>query len=407
MIANSDGTFERRLLARNYPDKLDAPSWSSDGDSIVFAHGNSASGSQSMSLMEFRVNDGATRELSSERFANIAKIAALPHNQGLIMSAVKTLEEYRQLWIVSFPKMEFKEITAGLNSYSDLSIAANANKIVASQATRAFDIWVGESRDAQNLRKITAATDRFCWTPDQSLIYALTASGSVDLWMMHPDGQQQKQLTANTATNDAPAVTSDGRYIVFISNRGGVFQVWRMNIDGSNPVQITNGAGKNFPAISPDGKWILYNTTEDWQLWKVSIDGGESSRLTDYYSLFPSISPDGKMIACLGKNGSKAALLVLPFAGGRPLKSFDLAGQNFSGTRLEWTPDGKELIYAKEQDGTTTLIKQPLNGGRAADITKFEDELFDFGYSADGQLLAITRGGWQHDIVLFTDLSLR
>jgi hypothetical protein len=40
-------------------------------------------------------------------------------------------------------------------------------------------------------------------------------------------------------------------------------------------------------------------------------------------------------------------------------------------------------------------------------ITKFEDELFDFGYSADGQLLAITRSGWQHDIVLFTGLSLR
>jgi tricorn protease len=179
-----------------------------------------------------------------------------------------------------------------------------------------------------------------------------------------------------------------------------------MNTDGSSPLQVTSGGGKNFPATSPDGKWILYNTTDDWQLWKVSIDGGESSRLTNYYALFPSISPDGKMVACLGRSGSKASLLVLSIAGGQPLKTLDLEGQNFSGTRLEWTPDGKALIYATEQDGTTILVKRPLNGGHVAEVTKFEDELFDFGYSSDGQLLAVTHGGWQNDIVMFTDVSL-
>src|SRR5678809_161013 len=37
MIANSDGTNESKLLARQYPDKLDAPVWSPDGESIVCA----------------------------------------------------------------------------------------------------------------------------------------------------------------------------------------------------------------------------------------------------------------------------------------------------------------------------------------------------------------------------------
>ena len=36
---------------------------------------------------------------------------------------------------------------------------------------------------------------------------------------------------------------------------------------------------------------------------------------------------------------------------------------------------------------------------------EFEDEVFDFGYSSDGQLLAVTRGGWQHDVVLISDLN--
>ncbi len=34
-----------------------------------------------------------------------------------------------------------------------------------------------------------------------------------------------------------------------------------------------------------------------------------------------------------------------------------------------------------------------------------QEELFDFDYSADGQFLAVTRGGWKHDVVLISDLN--
>src|ERR1043166_3026021 len=406
IIAKSDGTNESKLLARQYPDKLDAPAWSPDGESIVCAYGNSAAGSQGVSLVEVRAVDGSTRELSGERFFNIAKIVWLPQKTGVIMSAAKKPEGYRQLWRVSYPALQFTEITAGLSSFSDLSLTRNGDKVVASQSTRAFDLWVGATRESENLKKVTAVMDKFCWTPDGRLVYSLNTIGNVDLWVMRPDGQEQKQLTLNSATNDAPTVTPDGRYIVFISNRTGAFQVWRMQVDGSDPVALTNGGGKNFPAISPDGKWVLYNTTDDWQLWRVSLSGGEPTRLSDSYALFPSVSPDGKMIACLGRSDSKAVLRILSFEDGRPLKTFDLAAPTFSSNRLQWTRDGKAVIYGTEHDGVTSICKQPLSGGEPAVVTKFEDELADFSYSPDGQSLAVARGGWQHDIVLIRDLSL-
>jgi eukaryotic-like serine/threonine-protein kinase len=406
IIANSDGTNESKLLDRQYPDKLDAPVWSPDGESIVCAYGNSAAGSQGMSLVEVRTVDGNTRELSSEKFFNIAKIEWLPQKSGLLMSAAKKSEDYRQLWRVSYPGPQFTEVSAGLSSFSDLSLDRNGDKVVASQSTRAFDLWVGATRETENLKKVTAVMDKFCWTPDGRLVYSLNTIGNVDLWVMRPDGQEQKQLTLNSATNDAPTVTPDDHYIVFISNRAGAFQVWRMQIDGSDPVPLTNGGGKNFPAISPDGKWVLYNTTDDWQLWRVSINGGEPTRLSDSYALFPSISPDGKMIACLGRSDSKAVLRILSFEGGRPLKTFDLAAPSFSSNRIQWTRDGKAVIYGTEHDGVTSVFRQPLNGSEPAVVTKFEDELADFSYSQDGQSLAVARGGWQHDIVLIRDLSL-
>jgi len=405
MIANADGANESKLLSRQYPDKLDAPAWSPDGESIVCAYGNSAAGSQGVSLVEVRA-DGSMRELSGEKFYNIAKIVWLPHKTGLLMSAAKKSEGYRQLWRVSYPGLQFTEITAGLSSFADVSLSGNGDKVVASQSTRAFDLWVGETRASENLKKTTSVMDKFCWTPDGRLVYSLNTIGNVDLWVMRPDGQEQRQLTLNSATNDAPTVTPDGRYIVFISNRAGAFQVWRMQMDGSDPVPLTNGGGKNFPSLSPDGKWVLYNTTDDWQLWRVSIAGGEATRLSDSYALFPSISPDGKMIACLGRSDSQAVLRILPFAGGPPLKTFALAAANFSGNRIQWTRDGKALIYGTELDGVTSLFRQPLSGGAPTVVTKFEDELADFSYSPDGQSLAVARGGWQQDIVLIRDLSL-
>ena len=112
------------------------------------------------------------------------------------------------------------------------------------------------------------------------------------------------------------------------------------------------------------------------------------------------------MIACLGRSDSKAVLRILPFDGGPPLKTFDLAAPTFSGNRIQWTRDGKALIYGTELDGVTSMFRQPLNGGGPNLVMKFEDELADFSYSHDGQSLAVARGGWQHDIVLIRDLSL-
>lgn len=359
-----------------------------------------------MTIVEVRVADGTKKELSSTRFFWIAKLALLPRGSGLILSARKSLGDNNQLWRVSYPGMEISQISEGVNSFGDLSLTANAEKAAASQETSICDIWVGSSREPKTLKRITQATDNFCWTPNGHVVYSSTASGNRDLWIMQPNGTEQRQLTVSPAVDGTPAVTADNRYIVFMSNRSSTFQIWRMNLDGSNQIQLTNEGGKNYPSISPDGKWVLYNSTDDWHVWKVSIDGGEPARLTDYPAWYPSISPDGKMIACVGRNESKRELLILPFEGGQPLKRIDFAGWRFSGTRIQWTRDGKGLIYAAERNGATGIVKQPLKGGLPeTTAVPGEDDLFDFGYSFDGEFLAVTRGEWQHDIVLISDLN--
>jgi Tol biopolymer transport system component len=287
--------------------------------------------------------------------------------------------------------------------YDDLSLATKSNIAVASQLTRVSDIWVGEAAHPDSLRKVTPAIDEFAWSPADRIVYTSTVSGNRDLWTMAPDGREQRQITANTGDNGVPAVTDDNAYVAFVSNRTGLAQVWRMSADGANQLQLTRGAGKYYPSTSPDGRSVLYNTTDDWHLWRVSIDGGEPVGLTDYVAMRPAVSPDGKMIACVTRDEAKRELLIIPFEGGPPVKRFAINGR---ASRIQWAADNKSLFYAVEHEGAAAIVKQSLDGATPKEVVSFpQNDLFDFAFSPDGQMLAVTRGDWQDDIVLVSDLN--
>ena len=101
-------------------------------------------------------------------------------------------------------------------------------------------------------------------------------------------------------------MTRDGRFLVYSSSEEGKpAKVWRTNIDGSSPKQLTFGNDDRFATSSLDGKWVFYSSfdfneeqrTYDETLWKVSIDGGDRLPVVKEISSAPMISPDGKLVA--------------------------------------------------------------------------------------------------------------
>ena len=403
MVANTDGSGERPVLARAYPDKLNTPLWSPDGRTILCAQGSSDGGGRDVKIIEVNVADGSEREVLGERFYNVTSMAWAPHKDSFILAASRGMENTR-LWQISYPGGELTPIAEDVNSYNDLSIAARADVAVASQSTLRSFLWAGDDHNPEGMKKLTPAIDRFCWTPTGQVVFTSVAGGAnMDLWVMKPDGSGQKQLTANAGYNCTPVATPDGRYIIFMSNRSGSFQVWRLTVDTGEQIQLTQGGGKNHPAVSRDGRWVLYNTTEDWRLWKVSIDGGQPVQLTDYIAVLPALSPDGRLLACVGRIGEKREIFIIPSDGGMPLKRLPYEAWSI---RLQWTPDGKALLYEVDINGVSTVVRQSLDGGEPEKVMQVvEDDVFDFGYSPDSQTLAVTRGSWHHDILLITGLN--
>ena len=401
----SDGSGEQKLFTGAHSHELDTPVWTPDGAAIICSYGNSKGGGRGFGLIEVNAAEGRVKELPAPTFFRITKMAWRPQADALIISARTNLEDNNQLWKLTYPGLELTQLTEGVISYQDLSVARNVNKAAASQITSLSDLWVGPTRDPKSLKKITPAIGNFCWSADGRLIYVSTASGNHDLWTMQPDGSQQRQLTVDAAMDIVPTATPDNRYIVFISNRTGNFQIWRMNPDGSNQIQLTTGGPKFHPSISGDGKWVIYNTTDDLHLWKVSIDGGEPIKVAGYVALAPVMSPDQQTIACAGRVGLKHEFLILPVSGGQPLKRIEVRGGKLRGYRIKWTADGKALIYMTENEGTLNIMKQSLDGRPPEEVAKFDqNDLFDFDYSADGQF-AVTRGVWKWDVVLINDLN--
>jgi len=104
--------------------------------------------------------------------------------------------------------------------------------------------------------------------------------------------------------------------------------------------------------------------------------------------------------------GCPAVVSVKVCASSKRLRSTVAAAPLSGAPRWKWASDGKAVIYSAKSSARVFLMKRSLAGGAPTEVAGFEaDELFDFGYSFDKQSLAVTRGGWQHDVVLISGFA--
>src|SRR3990170_2636463 len=63
----------------------------------------------------------------------------------------------------------------------------------------------------------------------------------LNLWLIDSDGKNRRQLTSGEVQDFAPMFTTDGKSVIFVSNRkhGNRWDIWSINVDGSNLTRIT------------------------------------------------------------------------------------------------------------------------------------------------------------------------
>ncbi len=102
------------------------------------------------------------------------------------------------------------------------------------------------------------------------------------------DGYGQGTYTALTDREHRhrrPAVSPDGQTIAWQTNRTGpTDDIFLADIDGSNQRRLTTSdANDGHPWFSRDGRWIVFESdrSSNWEIWKIEIETGEVVQLTE------------------------------------------------------------------------------------------------------------------------------
>lgn len=195
----------------------------------------------------------------------------------------------------------------------------------------------------------------------EKIVFVSKRDGNAEIYIMNPDGSEQVNLTQHPAEDYNPAWSPNGKQIVFSSDRtDDVFDLYLMNPDGKNVQKVfKDNEYRRYPAWSPDGKHIAYAQadkrkairawgarfapTADHTLYIATPNGTSIEKLTKGFE--PSWSPDGNQL-----------IFVVAGLKHTPLGLFDLQTRTQKVLRPEklrwtlsplWSPQGDKIAFGK------------------------------------------------------------
>jgi Tol biopolymer transport system component len=226
-------------------------------------------------------------------------------------------------------------------------------------------------------RKISYTTHAGTWmsvdiSPDgQTLVFDLVG----DLYTMPVGGGKATRVTRGIAFDTHPRYSPDGRRILFTSDRSGAENIWYIDLDKQDTVQLTKDRDQNFPsaAWTPDGQYIVYSKGRlNVQLYMMHKDGGSGTQLIStpagLKTIDAAVSADGRYIYYSRRFGPWNYNAQLPqYQLGQYDRETGKMNTITSRYGSAFTPvlskDGKWMVYGSRHEDKTGLVLRNLATG--------------------------------------------
>lgn len=194
-------------------------------------------------------------------------------------------------------------------------------------------------------------------------------SGPTEIYSMDADGGNVVQLTS-IGDNRQPGCSADGTKVVFRSTRDGHQELYVMNADGSGQTRITRTSSSTsnaFPAWSTDGTKIAFASTRSGrqQLWVIDVSNNlancinndcPAQQLTNFpvnIASNPRYSPDGKKIVITQLHSSDFLASYVMNPDGSNVVQFTDA--SIAAGVPDWSPDASQINYSDNNCGSCLL----------------------------------------------------
>lgn len=224
------------------------------------------------------------------------------------------------------------------------------------------------------------------WSPDGRQIalisndgVELEAGGELNIYVMAPNGADPQAITKGRPKyNGVPAWSPDGKKIAFVSDRDHNLELYLMNADGTQQVNLTNSAGADQSfAWSPDGSQIVFVSERDGngEIYVINADGSGAVNLSKRPGGFddtPVWSPDGKKIAWAATENGQSDIYVMNADGSGQVnltntpKAYDISPR--------WSPDGSQIAFVSNRDGNLEIYVMNADGTWQVNLTNHPAE---------------------------------
>jgi Tol biopolymer transport system component len=164
----------------------------------------------------------------------------------------------------------------------------------------------------------------------------------------------------------------DGKWMVYTGGRkpspdakADKYDIYKISVDGGEEIRLTSeGTLNDGPEFTPDGRWIYYNSTRSglMQIWRMRPDGSGQEQVTNdaFNNWFPHISPDGKWIVMISYGQDvrpeehpyykHCYLRLMPIEGGKPrVVAYVFGGQGTINVP-SWSPDSTRVAFVSNTD---------------------------------------------------------
>ncbi len=220
---------------------------------------------------------------------------------------------------------------------------------------------------------------------EATIVFASNRSGSMDVYVMDPDGENARNVSRNVAWDWYPTWSPGGEEIAFSSQRGGDGEIYAMGLIDGRARRLTRRAGLDIaPSWSPDGRRIAYEhwdgTSKD--VSTMDTDGANPRQLADgAWAASPAWSMAGSRIAYSARD----AIYAVGPREGDPVR---IIGER--GFDLAWSPDDRRIAYSLFDNGNWDICVMDVDGGAERRLTRHGGLDYDPAWSPDGAAIAFT-----------------